>query len=40
MGFGLEIFAKFTFKKGKVTHSQNLVIDISREIQELQQEKT
>ena len=29
-----------TFKKGKLIHSQNLVIDINREIQELEQGKT
>ena len=40
MGFGLEKCAKFTFKKGKLIHSQNLVIDINREIQELEQRKT
>jgi hypothetical protein len=40
MGFGLEKYAKFTFKKGKLIHSQNLVIDCSREIQELEQGKT
>ena len=28
------------FKKGKLIHSQNLVIDINREIQELEQRKT
>jgi hypothetical protein len=36
MEFGLEKCAKITFKRGKLTHSQNLVIDINREIQELQ----
>jgi hypothetical protein len=40
MDFGLEKCAKITFKKGKLIHSQNLVIDINREIQELEQEKT
>src|SRR5215469_2302043 len=40
MDFGLEKCAKITFKKGKLTHSQNLVIDINREIQELEQGKT
>jgi hypothetical protein len=34
MDFGLEKFAKITFKKGKLIHLQNLVIDINREIQE------
>ena len=32
--------AKITFKRGKLTHSQNLVIDINRVIQELEQGKT
>jgi len=36
MDFGLEKCAKITFKKGKLIHSQNLVIDINREIQELE----
>jgi len=40
MEFGLEKHAKFAFKRGKLIHSQNLVIDINREIQELEQEKT
>ena len=39
MDFGLEKCAKFTFKKGKLIHSQNLKIDINREIQELEQGK-
>jgi threonyl-tRNA synthetase len=28
--FGLEKCAKITFKKGKLIHSQNLVLDINR----------
>jgi hypothetical protein len=40
MEFGLDKCAKITFEKSKLTHSQNLVIDINREIQELEQEKT
>ena len=32
--------AKIAFKGGKLVHSQNLVIDIKREIQELEQGKT
>jgi hypothetical protein len=40
MDFGLEKCAKFTFKKGKLIHSQNLVIDVNREIQELEQGKS
>jgi len=39
MEFGLEKCAKIAFKKGKLVHSQNLVIDINREIQELGQGK-
>jgi len=39
MEFGLEKCAKITFKKGKLIHSQNLVININREIKELGQEK-
>jgi hypothetical protein len=38
--FGLEKCAKITLKKGKLIHSQNLVIDINREIRELEQGKT
>jgi hypothetical protein len=37
--FGLEKCAKITFKKGKLIHSQNLMIDINREMQELEQGK-
>jgi len=40
MEFGLEKCAKITFKRGKLTYSQNLVIDTNREIQELEQGKT
>jgi len=39
MEFGLEKCAKITFKRGKLIKLQNLVIDINREIQELEQEK-
>jgi hypothetical protein len=39
MDFGLEKCAKITFKKGKLIHLQNLVIDINRGIQELEQGK-
>ena len=35
MEFTLEKCAKIAFKRGKLVHSQNLVIDINREIQEL-----
>jgi len=37
--FGLEKCAKIAFKRGKLVHSQNLVIDINREIQEIEQGK-
>ena len=40
MEFGLEKCANITFKRGKLTHSQNLVIDTNREIQELEHGKT
>ena len=40
MEFGLEKYAKITFKRGKPTHLQNFVIDNNRGIQELEQEKT
>ena len=40
MEFGLEKCAKIAFKRGKLVHSQNLVIDINSEIQELEQGKT
>jgi hypothetical protein len=40
MECGLEKCAKIIFKKGKLIHSQNLGIDINREIQELELGKT
>ena len=40
MEFELEKCVKITFKIGKLTHLQNLVIDTKREIQELEQGKT
>ena len=40
MEFGFEKCAKIAFKRGKLVHSQNLVIDINRAIQELEQGKT
>jgi hypothetical protein len=39
MEFGLEKFAKITFKRGKLISLQNLVIDNNREIQKLEQGK-
>jgi hypothetical protein len=39
MEFGLEKCAKITFKRGKLTPSQNLVTNINREIKELEQGK-
>jgi hypothetical protein len=38
--FRLDKCAKILFKKGKLIHSQNLVVDINREIQEPEQGKT
>ena len=40
MEFGLEKCDKITFKRDKLAHLQNLVIDTKREIQELEQRKT
>jgi hypothetical protein len=40
MEFGLDKCAKIVFKKGKLVHSQNLVVDINRGIQELENGKT
>jgi hypothetical protein len=34
--FGFEKCAKIAFKTGKLVHSQTLVIDINREIQDLE----
>ena len=39
MEFGIEKCAKIAFKRDKLAHSQYLVIDINREIQELEQGK-
>ena len=36
MEFGLEKCTKITFKRGKLTHLQNLVIDTNRVMQELE----
>jgi hypothetical protein len=38
--FGFDKCAKITFKRGKLTKSQNLVLDINIELQELEQGKT
>ena len=40
MAFGLEKCAKVTFKGGKLIQVQNLMIDATREIQELEQGET
>jgi hypothetical protein len=40
MEFGLDKCEKTVFKNEKLVHSQNLVVDINREIQELEQGKT
>jgi len=39
MEFGLERCTKTAFKTDKLAQSQNLVTDINREIQELEEEK-
>ena len=39
MEFGLEKCAKIMFKRGKLTHLQNLVTGTNRVIQELEQGK-
>jgi hypothetical protein len=39
MEFGLDKCAKIVLKKGKLFHSQNLVVDINSEIKELEQGK-
>ena len=38
--FGLEKCAKIAYRRGKVAHSQSLVININREIQEVEEGKT
>ena len=40
MEFGLEKNAKIAFKRGKLVHSQNILIDSNGEIQELEEGKT
>jgi hypothetical protein len=40
MDFELDKCAKITFKRDKLTYLQNLVIDINRGVQELEQGKT
>jgi hypothetical protein len=40
MEFGLRKCAKIVFKKGRLVYSQNLVVDINREVQELEQGNT
>jgi len=40
MEFRLQKCAKIAFKRGKLFHSQNVMIDVNREIQELEQGKT
>ena len=39
MEFGLDNCAKTVLKRGKLVHSQNLILDFNREIQELEQGK-
>ena len=38
--FGLDKCAKIVLKGGKLVHSQNLILDFNKEIQELEQGKT
>jgi len=38
--FGLDKCAKIVFQTGKLVHSQNLILDFNREIQQLEQGKT
>ena len=38
--FGLNKCAKIAFKKGKLVHSQNLILDFNRETQKLEKGKT
>ena len=40
MEFGLDKFAKIVLKTEKLVHSQNLLLDFNREIQDLEQGKT
>ena len=40
MEFGLEKCDKIAFKRGRLNHSQNLVIDTNREIKEVEKGKT
>ena len=40
MEYGLNKFAKIVLEKGKLVHSQNLILDFNREIQKLEQGKT
>jgi hypothetical protein len=40
MKFGLEKCAKIVFKKGKLVHLQNFVVDVNRQLQALEQGKT
>ena len=39
MQFELDKCAKITFKRGKLVHSQNLILDFNLEIQQLEQGK-
>jgi hypothetical protein len=40
MEFGLHRCANIVMKRGKLVHSQNIILDFKREIQELEQGKT
>ena len=40
MVYGLDKCAKIVLKKGKLVHSQNLILDFNRETQKLEKGKT
>ena len=40
MKFGLDKCTEIALKRGKLVHSQNLILDFTRDIQELKQGKT
>ena len=40
MQFGLEIYAKVTYKKGSLVKCKNITLDINTEITELEHNKT
>jgi len=40
MEFGLDKCTEIVLKRGKLIHSQNVILDFTRDIQELEQGKT